>query len=112
MVLFDTDTNEIENTACLEDEVHIEVDKFNREVITEGFNRAVLEEIIADIAKKNSVKDENKRGKVLIFAVDDVHADLVVKILKEICPDYNIDSDEIIKFTASTAEGNPQRQLE
>ena len=112
MVLFDTDTNEIENTACLEDEVHIEVDKFNREVITEGFNRAVLEEIIADIAKKNSVKDENKRGKVLIFAVDDVHADLVVKILKEICPDYNIDSDEIIKITASAGEGNRQRILE
>lgn len=64
MVLFDTKTNEITNTACLEDEIHIEVDKFNREVITESFNRAVLEEIIADIVKRNSLKDENKHGKV------------------------------------------------
>lgn len=109
MVLFDTKTNTIENTACIEDEIHIEVDKFNREVITEGFNRAVLEEIIADIAKRNSLKDETKHGKVLIFAVDDIHADLVVKILKEICPDYNIDSDEIIKITASAGEGNKAR---
>lgn len=112
MVLFDTDTNEIKNTACLEDEVHIEVDKFNREIIVEDFNRKVLEEIIADIARRNSFKDENKHGKVLIFAIDDIHADLVVKILKEICPDYNIDSDEIIKITASAGEGNRQRILE
>lgn len=109
ILMLDTKTNELETVACLEDEIHLEIDKFNREVITEGFNRAVLEEIIQSIAEKNRYKDEQKQGKVLIFAVDDKHADLVVQILKEICPDYNISSDTIIKITASAGEGSKER---
>ena len=112
MLLYDTATKEVTNVACLEDEVHIEVDKFNREVITEDFNRKVLIEIIESISRKNNQKDEDKQGKVLIFAVDDNHADLIVKILKEICPDYNIPSDTIIKITASAGQGNKDRILE
>ena len=88
------------------------MDKFNREVITEDFNRKVLIEIIESISRKNNQKDEDKQGKVLIFAVDDNHADLIVKILKEICPDYNIPSDTIIKITASAGQGNKDRILE
>ena len=86
MLLYDTATKEVTNVACLEDEVHIEVDKFNREVITEDFNRKVLIEIIESISRKNNQKDEDKQGKVLIFAVDDNHADLIVKILKRNLP--------------------------
>ena len=52
MLLYDTATKEVTNVACLEDEVHIEVDKFNREVITEDFNRKVLIEIIESISQK------------------------------------------------------------
>lgn len=63
MLLYDTATKEVTNVACLEDEVYIEVDKFNREVITEDFNRKVLIEIIESISRKNNQKDEDKQEK-------------------------------------------------
>lgn len=112
MLIYDTKTNDLASVACLEDEMHIEIDKFNKEVIAEGFNRAVLDEIIQSIVERDKNKEEHQRGKVLIFAVNDTHADLVVQILKEICPDYNIESDTIIKITASAGEGSRERILE
>ena len=54
----------IRDVACLEDEVHIEVDKFNKEVIAEDFNRKVLTEIIEDICEKITKKILNHKIKV------------------------------------------------
>ena len=69
MTLYNTETKQIRDVACLEDEVHIEVDKFNKDVIVEDFNRKVLTEIIEDICEKNTKKDlePQNQGKVLIF---------------------------------------------
>ena len=58
------------------DEVEIEVVDFNRKVITENFNRTICQALAAHI-------DPSLPGKTLIFCVNDIHADLVVRLLKE-----------------------------
>ena len=58
------------------DEVRIEVGEFNKRAITENFNRVVCSELINHI-------DFDGAGKTLIYCVNDAHADLVVRILKE-----------------------------
>lgn len=62
--------------ATLEDDLHLDIEHFNREVITESFNRAVCGVIASKI-------DPRSRGKMLVFCVDDAHADLVVRLLRE-----------------------------
>jgi type I restriction enzyme R subunit len=62
--------------ATLEDELVLDVERFNRDVITEGYNRAVCDALAPRI-------DPKGRGKTLIFCVDDAHADLVVRLLRE-----------------------------
>ena len=52
------------------------------------------------------------QGKTLIYAVDDEHADLIVKILKEIYTNYGIDNDAIMKITGSVAGGNKRKVQE
>ena len=46
---YDSITGEITNSELLDDELDFDVDKFNRQVITEPFNKAVLAEIARDI---------------------------------------------------------------
>ncbi|WP_409968518.1 type I restriction-modification system endonuclease [Bengtsoniella intestinalis] len=103
VAVYDPVTGEIVNSAELEDELNFDVEKFNRQVITENFNRTVLEEI---------AKDLNPEGdcKTLIYAVDDQHADLIVKILREIFEPMGIDQDAIAKITSKT--GDKKRVLE
>lgn len=62
-------------TETLPDELDFDVDKFNRLVITENFNRVVCEELAKAI-------DPMEPAKTLIFCANDQHADLVVKLLK------------------------------
>lgn len=111
MLVYDPVTEQILHSECLEDEIEFEVDSFNRKIITESFNQTVLTEIMDDILLRNSKKQEQFWGKVLIFAVDDKHADLVVKILKEICAQNDIATDTVMKITASAGEGNKERIL-
>ena len=111
MLVYDPVTEQIEHSECLADEVDFDVDSFNRKVITESFNETVLAEIMDDILLRNSAKQEQFWGKVLVFAVDDKHADLVVKILKEICAKENIATDTVMKITAAAGEGNKERIL-
>jgi type I restriction enzyme R subunit len=77
VAIYNPVTGEIINSDELEDELSFEIDSFNRKVITEPFNRTVLEEIAKDI-------NPDGDGKTLIFAVDDNHADLIVTLLKDI----------------------------
>ncbi len=77
VAIYDPATEEITNSELHEDELNFDIENFNRKVVNENFNRAVLEEISKDI-------DTDEHGKTLIYAVDDKHADLIVKILKEI----------------------------
>lgn len=80
--------------AHLEDELNFDVDKFNKQVITEPFNKAILEGLTNYI-------DPNEPGKTLIFAANDEHADLIVRLLKQAYQDAEIDVDDdaIAKIT-------------
>ena len=106
VTIYDPVTNEITDGALLDDEVlDFDLDSFNRRVITENFNRAVLKEITKDI----DPEAPDIQGKTLIYAVDDQHADMIVKILKEIYADQGVDTDAIMKITGSTGGGNPKK---
>lgn len=72
--LFDTTTGKIDLTHA-PDELHYEVEEFNRKVITVPFNKVVCEELVKHI-------DPSLPGKTLVFAATDAHADIVVDQLK------------------------------
>lgn len=103
--LFDPVSGEITNSDELVDEVTFKIDTFNRKVITEDFNRTVLTEIANHIDPTSP----ETSGKTLIYAVDNAHADLIVKILKEIYSEYGVDSEAIKKITGSSAGGNEKK---
>ena len=73
-----------------------EIDTFNRQVITENFNKAVFNEIAWDF-------NPDVPGKTLIYAVNDNHADLIVKIIQEIYAEGGVDNDAVMKITGSIA---------
>lgn len=76
------------------DEIHVEVDQFNRRVVTPDFNRVVCEEIARRI-------DPELPEKTLIFCVTDHHADIVVDQLKNAFTEQygGIDDDDVVKIT-------------
>lgn len=100
--IYDPVTKQILNSDKLDDDLTFEVDKFNKEVITENFNLTVLDEITKDI-------DPNEKGKTLVFAVDDAHADMVTRILQEIYTKRGVSSEAIMKITGSIENGNAKR---
>lgn len=102
LAIYDPVTGEVLNSAELEDDMKFEIDSVNRQVITENFNRTVLEEIAWDF-------NPDGQGKTLIYAVDDNHADLIVKILKEIYAEGGVDNDTVMKITGSVAGGNKKK---
>lgn len=102
LAIYDPVTGEVMNSADLEDDMKFDIDSFNREVITEPFNRTVLNEIAWDL-------NPDGKGKTLIYAVDDNHADLIVKILKEIYSEGGVDNDVVMKITGSVAGGNKKK---
>ncbi|MCM1228097.1 MAG: type I restriction-modification system endonuclease [Clostridium sp.] len=105
LAIYDPNTGEVLNSDELEDDMKFEIDKFNKDVITENFNKAVFEEIAMDF-------NPDGDGKTLIYAVNDDHADLIVKILKEIYSKYGIDNDVVKKITGSIEGGNKKKILE
>ena len=108
VVQYDPVTGEITNSECLEDELDFDVEAFNRQVITESFNRTVLSEIARDLDPESP----DVQGKTLIFAVNDDHADLIVKILKEIYTEMSVDNDAIMKITGSVGGGSKKKVQE
>jgi type I restriction enzyme, R subunit len=78
------------------DEIQLEVEAFNRKVITEAFNRVVCEYLAQEL-------DPNSRQKTLIFCANDAHADLVVTLLKRAFADLYgaVDDDAVIKITGT-----------
>ncbi|MDD4802632.1 MAG: type I restriction-modification system endonuclease [Syntrophomonas sp.] len=102
VAIYNPVTGEILNSDELEDELKFDVDKFNRQVITENFNKTVLNEIANDL-------DPEGAGKTLIYAVDDNHADMIVDILKKHYEEYGVDNDAIMKITGSVGGGNRKK---
>ncbi len=78
------------------DEVKIEVEDFNRRVITEPFNRVVCEYLAREL-------DPESRQKTLIFCANDAHADLVVALLKDAFQAQygSLDDDAVMKITGA-----------
>lgn len=93
--LLDTRTGEID-LAQAPDEFKFDVEQFNKQVITENFNRVVAEELAKHI-------DPGLPGKTLIFAATDAHADIVVaQIKKAFAAAYGeIDDAAVKKITGS-----------
>nr|MCU0672868.1 type I restriction-modification system endonuclease [Myxococcota bacterium] len=83
-----------EQLWLLPDDVQLEVEDFNRKVITESFNRVVCRELAKHI-------DPEGREKTLIFCVDDRHCDLVVRVLREAFEERlgELHTDAILKIT-------------
>ena len=86
------------------DEVTIEIEGFNKRVLTENFNRVVCEVLAANI-------DPDLPGKTLVFAATDKHADMLVRLLKEAFTEAygEIDDDAVVKITG--AADKPRKLL-
>jgi type I restriction enzyme R subunit len=89
-------TTPIPRKEELDDEIQFDIDAFNRRVITEPFNRAVIGEVVKHI-------DPEQDEKTLVFCATDEHADLVVLLLKEaLAQKYgSVDDDAVAKITGS-----------
>jgi len=84
------------------DEINLEIEDFNRKVITEPFNKVVCGYLAREL-------DPHSREKTLIFCANDAHADLVVKLLKDAFDEQygKVDDDAVIKIT-----GNADKPLQ
>ncbi|ACB85560.1 type I restriction-modification system endonuclease [Natranaerobius thermophilus] len=93
--VYDAKSGDIKKEV-MEDEVEIDVSQFNKQVITESFNRTVIKELV------NYIHPELE-GKTLIFAANDDHADTIVRILKEELENkYGpIEDNAVMKITGS-----------
>lgn len=94
--VYDRFSKEIEELENLEDEVRIEVEGFNKMVLTESFNRVILDELTRYI-------DPYGPDKTLIFCASDDHASDVVRWLKQAFEESGlvVDDNAIRKITGS-----------
>ena len=78
------------------DEIHLDVDAFNRQVITREFNEVVCKFLAREL-------DPYSRQKTLIFCARDTHADMVVDLLKKAFEvQYgSVEDDAILKITGT-----------
>jgi type I restriction enzyme R subunit len=102
-MVYDREHHRIEALDELEDELKIEIEGFNKMVITESFNQVVAEQLAQEL-------DPESREKTLIFAANDEHADLVVKVLKDAfeAAGIEVDDDAVMKITGKTYEAQKQ----
>ena len=84
------------------DAIDLNVEDFNRKVITRSFNEVVCQYLAQEI-------DPTGKRKTLIFCVNTDHADLVVDVLKAAFADQygSVEDDAVIKIT-----GNADKPLE
>src|SRR5262249_48919560 len=80
----------------LDDQVDFEVAEFNKKVYTEAFNRAVADAIARECPP-------NERGKTLLFAARDDHADtLVTQLRAALTEEYGRQPHDLVeKITGS-----------
>ena len=86
------------------DEIDLDIESYNKDVITESFNRVVCNELARYI-------DPDLPGKTLIYCVRDSHADMVVRLLKEaFTAEYGeVDDDAVQKITG--AADKPKKKI-
>lgn len=86
------------------DEIKLDVEDFNRKVITESFNRVVCEYLSQEL-------DPSSRKKTLVFCASDAHADMVVDLLKNAFKEQygSVEDDAVIKITG--AADKPLQQI-
>lgn len=90
-------TKELLNAEELEDEVDFDVEEFNKNVLIPSFNQVVLKELSKYI-------DPESDEKSVIFAVNDRHADEIVKQLRDIYSAQEIPSSAIEKITCAIGD--------
>lgn len=93
--VYDVRRNEID-LFTTPDEIKLDIDDFNRKVITEAFNRVVCTYLAQEL-------DPASRHKTLIFCATDTHADMVVDLLKKaFAAQYgSVEDDAVIKITGA-----------
>ena len=93
--VYDPKRNQIE-LFTTPDEIKLDVEDFNRKVITRAFNEVICNYLAREI-------DPASRQKTLIFCATDAHADLVVDLLKQAFHDRygNVEDDAVIKITGA-----------
>ncbi|RJP80881.1 MAG: type I restriction-modification system endonuclease [Desulfobacteraceae bacterium] len=94
--VYDPATGQITNIEDIPDEVKLEIDHFNKLVLTKPFNRTVIKELVKHL-------NPDGEAKTLIFAATDDHADMVVQLLKEEfeAAGVPVTDDAIVKITGS-----------
>lgn len=99
--VYDTGRNQIDLFKA-PDDINLNVEDFNRKVITRPFNQAVCHYLTQEI-------DPTGQRKTLIFCVNTDHADLVVDVLKTAFQAQygSVEDDAVIKIT-----GNADKPLE
>lgn len=90
-------TKELLNPEELEDELDFDVEEFNKNVLTPSFNKVALTELSKYI-------DPESEEKTVIFAVNDRHADEIVKQLRDIYKEQDIPSNSIEKITCAIGD--------
>ncbi|MFD1361053.1 type I restriction-modification system endonuclease [Lentibacillus salinarum] len=95
VAVYNAGTGSVEKER-LEDDVNIDVTQFNKLVITENFNKVILNELTNYI-------HPDQEGKTLIFAATDDHADMVVRLLKHALTEKygEIEDNLVAKITGS-----------
>lgn len=103
MAIYDPGTGTIDLVHA-PDAMKIEIEQFNKRVVTREFNRVVCEELARHI-------DPSLEEKTLIFCATDNHADIVVDELKTaLAARYGeVDDDAVLKITG--AADKPQQLI-
>jgi type I restriction enzyme R subunit len=96
-----SETGEILELEQLEDELRIDIEGFNKQVITEPFNLTVCKELV-------NFLDPESQQKTLIFAATDEHADMVVRLMLLAFEEAGIETDHraVKKITGRTDKVN------
>jgi type I restriction enzyme, R subunit len=83
--------------SLLPDEITLDIDQFHRRVLTENYNRVVCEQVARHI-------DPSLPGKTLVFCVNDAHAEMVVRLLKEafVAAYGSVEDDAVQKITGAS----------
>jgi type I restriction enzyme R subunit len=94
---YDKEDNLIKELDELEDDLHIEVDGFNKSVLNPSFNETVVKALVKEL-------DPEGEDKTLIFAATDEHADNVVQKLKDEYENIGIEvpDNAIVKITGKS----------